>query len=163
MTFAIELCRQQFFRQRHTNGSGNTLTEWARRGLDTDGRIVLGMAGRARAQLPEIFDVLDRERMARQVQHRIEQHRCVPVGEHEAITIDPARVRRVVVHDLTPKHLGDVRHAHGSTRVPRGRLLHRIHGERPNGVGESAAISHGEGSSCLRETAILAHRAPFFQ
>ena len=45
-------------------------------------------------------------------------------------------VDRVVVHEVVPQHLGDVRHAHRRTWMAGIGLLHRIHAQGADGVSE---------------------------
>ena len=76
--------------------------------------------------------------IARQMQQRIEQHRAMAGREHEAVAIGPVADRagsnlRKRLHST----VGDIGHAHGHAGMAALRLLHRIHGEHPDGVGHA--------------------------
>jgi hypothetical protein len=128
---------QEALGDRHADAVGEALAE--RPGGDLDaGRhvdaVALGVAGRQRAPLAEALDLVHRERVAREVQHAVEQHRAVAGTQQETIAVGPVRVRRVVIQNLRVEHVSRGRHAHGQARVPGVSLLHRIHGQRPDGV-----------------------------
>ena len=97
------------------------------------------MSRGARTQLAEILQLIDGERIARQVQQRVQQHRAVAVREHEAVAVPPFRIAGVVLEHVAPQHFGNVGHAHGRAGMSRIRGLYGIHGERANGIGQGAA------------------------
>lgn len=80
--------------------------------------------------------ILDGDIVARQMQHGILQRARVPIGQDEAIAIDPRRIRRAVRHDTRAAAPQDVCHgrtAHGSTgmaRIGRLRLIRRNGADR---------------------------------
>jgi hypothetical protein len=125
--------------QRHADGIADALAERPGGGLDAGGVAVLGVTGGLRVPLAERLEVVDGDVVAGQVQQRVDQHRAVAVGEHEAIAVRPARVGRVVTQQVVPQHLGDVGHAHRGARVTGIGLLHGIHAERADGIGEFTA------------------------
>ena len=66
------------------------------------------MTGTFAPELPKLLDVVERDSglaeplvfsihrfHAAEMQHRVEQHRSVAVGQHEAIAIGPDRIRRI--------------------------------------------------------------------
>ena len=82
-------------RQRHADGIAETLAQGTGRRLDARRVAVFGMPGAGTAELPEALDVVERDpRIAGQIQQRIEQHRPVTRGEHEAVAVGPIRVGR---------------------------------------------------------------------
>ena len=95
-----------------------------------DGPGVLRCSWRKRLQL------LDRQVVAGQVQQRVEQHRAVAVRQHEAVAVRPVRVGRVVAQVAAPQRHGDLGHAHRHAGVAGIGLLHRVHRQRANGIGE---------------------------
>ena len=139
----LNLRGQQLLRQRHADRVGETLAERARWWSRSRA------AGRARGGpavlLPScrnFLQLLDRQRIAGQVQHRVQQHRAVAVREHEAVAVGPVRIARVVLEEVAPQHLGDVRHAHRHAGVTGIGALHGVHGQSADGVGKFAACSH---------------------
>jgi hypothetical protein len=87
-------------------------------------------------QLPKVRDLLHRQVIPREVQQCVEQHRSVAVGEHEAVAVGPMRIGGIVPQIVVPQDLGDLRHAHRHAGMAGVRLLHRVHGERTDRVGE---------------------------
>ena len=94
---------------------------------------------------PGVFDsswrkrlqLVDRDALdAGEVQERVEQHRAVAGGQHEAVAVGPARIGGVVFQELREQHRGDVGGAHRQPGMAGFRLLDRVHGERPQGVRE---------------------------
>ena len=143
---SVERGGEQLLRQRHADGIGEALAEGAGRRLDAEVAVDLRVARRVRAELPEVREVLDRERVTRQVEQRIEQHRAVPVRQHEAVAVGPLGVARVVLEVVRPQDLRDVGHAHGHAGMTGIGLLDRIHAQRTDGVGELPACGHREPS-----------------
>ncbi len=47
-----------------------------------------------RTELPEVLQLIELQRIAREVQQRVQQHRPVAVRQHEAVAVRPERVRR---------------------------------------------------------------------
>jgi len=139
---AVERCGEKLLRKRHAHGVGEALAQRAGGGLDAEVRLDLGMARGVRAELTEVLQLLEVERIARQVQQRVKQHRTVAVRQHEAVAIDPLRVAGVVLEVVGPQHLGDVGHAHRHARVPGVGFLDRIHAQRADRVGELPAGRH---------------------
>ena len=87
------------------------------------------MPRRARMQLAKPRELIERQVVAREMQQGIEQHRSMPIREHEAITIRPRRIRRVVSQMAAPKHRCDFRHAHRHAGMAGLRFLHSIYRE----------------------------------
>ncbi|MNZ78871.1 hypothetical protein D3C78_974610 [compost metagenome] len=142
MTFAVELRAHDFFGKGKTNGVGQTLAERTGGGLDAWGVTELRVARGAAVQLTEGLEVVDGDVIASQVQQRIDQHRAVTVGQHEAVTVSEVRVARAVFQIVAPKNLGDIRHAHRGTWMAAVGLLHGIHAEGTNGVGTLTTAGH---------------------
>ncbi len=132
---------QMPFGDRHADRGGEPLAERSGRRLDAGGVAVFRMAGCQRAELAEALDLLDRHPLiAEQMQQRVEQHRAVPGREHEAVTIGPSRIGRIEFQEPPEQHGGDIGRPHGQAGVPALRLLHRIHGKRPDGVGHALVL-----------------------
>jgi hypothetical protein len=77
--------------------------------------------------------ILNRDIVARQMQHGILQRTGVAIGQDEAIAIDPRRIRRTVRHSVGPQDVRHGRAAHGSAgmaRIGRLRLIRRNGADR---------------------------------
>ena len=147
----IEGGRERALRQRHAHRIGEALAERAGGGLDAEVHLALRVTRGLGAELPKILELLDRQGIAGQMQHGIQQHRCVAVRQHEAVAVPPSRIARIELKHVAPQHFGDVRHAHGRARMARIGLLDGIHRKGTNGVGELAAGGHVGISSKLRK------------
>ena len=78
---------------RHADGVGEALAERSGGGLDAGGVAVLGMARGHRVELAEAPELVEGQRVAAEVEQRVEEHRAVPVREHEAVPVRPRRGR----------------------------------------------------------------------
>jgi hypothetical protein len=106
------------------------------------------------AELAEVLDLLHGHvRVAGEMKEGVEQHRAVAGGEHEAVAVGPARRGGVELQEPGEKHGGHVGHAHGHAGMAALRLLHRVHGERADGVGHVAMRRRAAG--------LLFHSLPF--
>ncbi len=131
---AVEFLRQQRLRQRHADGVGDALPQRPGGGFDARGDADLRMARRAGMQLAEPLELVDRQVVAGKVQQRIDEHRAVPVRQHEAVAGGPGCIRRVVAQMARPQCHGDLGHAHRRAGMAGIGLLDRIHGQCANGV-----------------------------
>ena len=126
---------------RHADGIGEPLAERAGGRLDAGGVAVFGMAGGLRAELAEALQLVERHALvAEQMQQRIEQHRAVPGGEHEAVAVRPVRVGGVELQVLGEEHGGDVGGAHRQAGMAGIRRLHRVHGKDADRVGHQRVL-----------------------
>ncbi len=133
---AVELGGHHLLRDGHAHGVGEPLAQRAGGGLDAGRVAEFRVAGGGAAELPEVFQVVQADAVAGQVQQAVEQHGAVAVGEHEPVAVDPVRVGRVVLQEAAPQHFGDIRHAHGGARVTRLGFLYRIHAQGTDSIGE---------------------------
>ena len=145
-TGTVEMRRQELLRESHADRVGDALPERPGGGLDARRAAVFRMSGRHRAELAETLQLLDRQRVAREVQQRVEQHRSVPVREHEPVAVRPRGVRRVVAQVPPPQRDRDLRHAHRHAGMPRLGRFHGIHGERADRVGEFGGRNGSSGA-----------------
>ena len=76
--------------ERHADGIGQSLAERPGRRLDPRRMAVFGMTGGLRPELAEAHQLIERHVLvAGQVQERVEQHRAVAGGQHEAVAVRP--------------------------------------------------------------------------
>ena len=107
---------------------------------------MFGMAGRAAAELAKALQLIDRHLgIARQIEQRIKQHRAMTGREHETVAVGPLGMGGIEFEKALEQHRRRDRHAHGHPGMPRRRLLHGIHGQRTDGIGEVALGSIGGG------------------
>jgi hypothetical protein len=134
----------------HASGVGEPLAERPGGGLDAERQVVLRVSRGLAAKLTEALDVSQRQRIAGQVQHRVQQHRAVAVREYEAVAVQPGRIGGVVAQVVAPQHLGNVGHTHRHAGMTGIGALYRVHGECADGVGEFAACAHEGALQLLR-------------
>ncbi len=121
-------------RQSDADPVGEALAERTGRDLDAGRVAVFRVAGGLRLPLPELAQVVEGQAEAGEVEERVEQHRRVPVGEHEAVAVGPGRVGGVVLHHPGPEDMGEGGQGHRRARVTGVRLLHRVHREAADDV-----------------------------
>src|SRR5262249_639885 len=64
----------------------------------------------------------------------VEGEAGVAAGKYKTVATRPFRVSRVVPQETLEQQVGRGCEAHGRTRVPRARLLHRVHGQRADHI-----------------------------
>ena len=105
------------FRRRHLRGEGvadriaDALSERTGRGLDSDGLSELGVTRGLAVQLAEVFDLLHRQIVAREVEPAVEEHAAMAGGKDEAVAIEPLRLRGIVAEGAAKQHRADFRRA----------------------------------------------------
>ena len=102
--WAVEIRRQDAFRQGHADRIAEALPQRAGGGFNAALQIVFGVSRSAAAPLAEAFDLLQGHRVAVQVQESIQQGRTVAGREHKAVSVRPVRICGVVFQIACPKH-----------------------------------------------------------
>ena len=113
----IEFGSQDFFGQSHTHCVGNTLSQWAGRGFHAVGVAVFRMAGGFAVQLAEVFQVINGNVIAGQVQQAVKNHGSMTIGEDKTVAVVEFWVGRIMIEELRPQHFCHFRHTHRRTRV----------------------------------------------
>src|SRR6266536_3719398 len=108
MLVGVEMCRRHFRRHCHTNRVANALPQRASGALDSWGFKKFWMPRSPRMQLTKIFNVVDRNVVAAQVQPGIQKHAAVSGGKNEIIAINPARLLWIVSEQITVEHGADL-------------------------------------------------------
>ena len=112
-----ELGREHALGERHADRRAEALAERSGGRLDARRHEAFGMPRRLRVELAEALQLVDRDALdAGEVQERVEQHRAVAGGEHEAVAVGPARIGGVVFQELREQHRRDVGGAHRQAR-----------------------------------------------
>src|SRR5205085_6886078 len=101
---AVEARTEHARRERHAHTVAEALAERTGRRLDARRDTMLGMAGRAAAELAEALQFLHRQVVAGEVEHRVEQHRAVPRREDEAIAAGPPGILGLIAEESGPEH-----------------------------------------------------------
>ena len=89
------------------------------------------MAGASAADLHETLDVIERDRgligalvfgltafTPARCSSRVEQHRGVAIGQHEAIAVRPDRIIWIEAKKILPKRIDDWRQGHRRAGMP---------------------------------------------
>ena len=128
-----ELRPERPFGDGHAHRVPGPLPERPGRRFDARGREGLGMPRGAALPLPEVADVVEAHRIAREMQQGVEQHRAVARRKDEAVPVRPMRIGGTGREMAAPEHPGHGGRAHGQARVAGVRLLDRIDAEPPDG------------------------------
>ncbi len=129
---------QQALRQRHADRGRDPLAERSRGGLDSRGVAVFRVARGAAAELAEPADLVHRHvGIAGQMEQRVEQHRAVAGGQHEAVAVGPVGRRGIELQIAGEQHRRRVGHPHRHPGMAGLRRLHRVHGERADRIGHA--------------------------
>ena len=124
---AVELAGQGALGDGEADGIGGALPQRAGGGLDARRIAVFRMPGGLGVQLAEVGQLFNWQIVAGQVQQGVQQHRTVPVRQHETVAVRPFRIGRVVAQVIVPQHLGNVSHAHGRAWMTGVGFLDGIH------------------------------------
>ena len=137
---AIEVLRQPALSNGHADARRAALSERPGCRLDARGHMIFRVPRAFAADLAETLDVVERDRRlagtlvfgvnrldAGEMQHRIEQHRGVPIGQHETIAVRPDRIVRIKPQEMLPQRINHRRQGHRRTGVAGIGLLHGIH------------------------------------
>ncbi len=116
-TVFIEFGSQDFFSQSHAHSVGNTLSQRAGRGFHAVGVAVFGMTGGFTVQLAEVFQIINRNVVAGQVQQAVKNHGSMTIGEDKTVAVVEFRVGRIMIEELRPQYFRHFRHTHRRTRV----------------------------------------------
>jgi hypothetical protein len=136
---AAEALAQMALGQGEADRVAQPLAERPGRGLDAASMAVLGVPRRPAAELAEVLQLVERHvGVAGEVEQRIKQHRAVAGRQDEAIAVGPVRIGRVELQELGEQHRRHVGHSHRHAGMARVSLLHGVHGQGPDGVGQVA-------------------------
>src|SRR5262249_4417663 len=126
------------------DGVREALAEGTGRDLHAGRVRVLRVSRRAAAPLAELLQVVERQVVPGEMEEAVEQHAAVPSGEHEAVTIGPPPVRRVVPQVAGPEDVGHRGRTEWQPGMARARLLDGVDGERSDRI--DALVRAGTGS-----------------
>ena len=147
MSVAVVRGGEPTLRDGHAHAGRRTLTERAGGGLDARSPAVFRVPSAAAASLPKAFQIgqrhgrstqlgarlLVRRTLLRlhcaQVQQAVEQRRRVADRQHEAVTVRPLGIVRVVAQEALPQAVRGWRRTHRCAGVAGVRLLHRVNGQ----------------------------------
>src|ERR1700681_4272024 len=96
------------------------------------------MAGRARAPLAELLEVLEPKLVAAEMEQRVLQHARMAGAEHESVAIRPLRVLRGHSQEALKERVRKRSQRHRGPRMSRVCLLHSVHRQAANGVDRQA-------------------------
>ena len=147
LDLGAEVRAQEALGHRHADAVGEALAQRPggdlHAGRDVDA-VALGVPGRQRAPLAEVLELVEREVVAAEVQHGVQEHRAVAGRQDEAVAVGPVRIGGVVLHDPREEQVGDGGHRHRQPRVPGVGRLDAVHGQRADGV-DAEAVDVGGG------------------
>jgi hypothetical protein len=127
------------------HGVGEPLPERPGGELDPRRVVHLGVAGCLRAPLAEGPEVVERQPVTGEVEHRIQQDRRVPRRQDEPVAVGPVGGLGVVAHDAGPQDVGQGRQGHGRAGMTAVGGLGGVHGQAPDDV-DGTLLEGGVGS-----------------
>ena len=135
------------------------------RGLDPRGVAVLGVPRRAAAELAEALEVVERQAVAGEVEHAVEQHAAVAGRQDEAVAVGPLGVRGVVLEVAGPQHVRHGGEAHRHAGVAGVGLLHGVDRQKADGVDAGlleglGPVSRLKAHGASLSRAVVASRGP---
>ena len=119
---------------RHADRVADALAQRAGGGLDAGGVPVLGVPGGERAPGAQRLEVVELQAVAGEVELDVERQAGVPGGQHEPVATRPVRVGGVVAEVALEEQVRRRGEAHRGAGMAVADLLHRIHGQHPDGV-----------------------------
>lgn len=126
---------QDFLRDRHTNGVGDTLPERTGSGFDTLGLEVFWMTSSSGAELSKSLDVFEGDVfVTSQIEETIDEHGSVSCGKDESISIRPVWIRWVELQEVFEQDSAHVSHSHGETWMSRIGFLNGVHTQESNSI-----------------------------
>ena len=123
------------FSHGHTYGVSYALPQRPGSSLYAQIGIVLGVAGALGPPLPEAHQVFYLVIKPGQVKTAVEEHRAVAAGENESVSVDPAGIFAVIVHNLSVKGKGYVSHAHRKAGMAGFGFFYTVNSQTSDGIG----------------------------
>ena len=130
----VEFCSQMAFRQCHTNRIGNALSQRACCHLNPCCMLIFGVAGCQGISLTEVFQILNRQPIAKHMQQGIQQCRAVSCGKNKSVSVIPVGVCRVCFQLLCPQGICRRCRAKGQTGMTAFCLLDSLCRQKTQGV-----------------------------
>ena len=134
--------------ERHSDRGGDTLTERSGRHVDARRVIHIGMALQAAADMTERLELLLGKEPAFG-EHGVECRSAMSLGEHKAVAVGAARIRRVDIHFLKVEVGHNVGGAKRSARMPRLGGVDTRDNTAANLIGNLGQFLIGHGVSSL--------------
>src|SRR3972149_7250295 len=103
---------QVSFRDGDADAVAETLAQRSRRSLDAGSKAALRMARRSALPLAKLFDLLQRHIVPGEMEHTVEQHRCVSRPLNEAVAIRPRGIFWVMLEEAGPQNISCGRQTH---------------------------------------------------
>ena len=145
MSALVVARRQMRFGNRHADGIGHALAQRAGGDLDTRCVAALRMPGCLAAPLPELFQVVQRQVIAGDMQQAVEQGTAMPGRQHEAVAVGPQGVGRMVLQMAGPQRIRHGGRAQRQARVPAVGMLHHVNRQKAQGVDALKVERSGHG------------------
>src|SRR6056297_2806269 len=113
----VELISQVCLSHGHTYPGSKTLPKRTSGCFYTRCHSILRVAGCNASELPEIFNLVQRNFITRQMEQRIEKHGAVACRENKTIAVRPLWIFWIVSQELCPEHISSIRHTHWHSRM----------------------------------------------
>ena len=120
---------EMLFSNCEADGFSKALAEGSGGDFDAGGFAVFRVAGRVRAPLAELLELVHGQVVAGEVEHTVKQRGGVAVRQHEAVAVRPERVFGVVLHELVVEDIRDGRAAERRSGVAAVGLFNLVYRE----------------------------------
>ncbi len=125
---------QMRFGDRHPERIADSLAKRPGRRFDPRRALGFGVSRRLTAELTEVFDVVEGQLVAGEVEQRVEQHRAVTGGQYETVAIEPVRIFGIEVQMARPQRVGHRRGSHRHAGMAGVCFLYGVDGQKADGV-----------------------------
>ena len=112
-----------------SDGVADALSERAGRRFDSVSFSKLGVTGGDAVELAEIFDLLERKVVARNVEPAIEKHRAMTRGEDKTVAVEPFWSGGVVAHRVSVENGTDIGSTERESEVAGAAGVDSVNGE----------------------------------
>ena len=102
MSRSVVVCGEISFRDGDADAIGESLTERTGRRLDSRRQSALRMSRRLAAPLAKLFDLLQGQIVAREMQQAVKQHRAMSGRQNKPVAIKPMRIGRIMPEKTRP-------------------------------------------------------------
>ena len=122
--------RQMPLRCGHSHRHAESLSQRPGRHLHARRLAALRVPRCLRSPLPELLQLRHRQVVPGQMQRPIQQHRRVPIRQHEPVAVDPLRRRRIVLHQLVIQQIRNRCAAQRRSRMAAPGLFDSVHSQK---------------------------------
>ena len=134
VTGSVEGVGKNLLRERESDSIAETLPQRTGSSLNSGGQSVLGVSRSFAVPLTEALDLVDGQSISGQVEHRVEEHRCMTRRKYDAIPVGPIGCPGSVLQRMLPKGVRGWGQAHRCAGMSAVGFLHSIDRQEADGI-----------------------------